>query len=443
MQPLHNDKFLIKHCASSTLIIYRTVLVLIFIVRCIKSPLLCKFAVLLYMNMEKAGTIFLIILLAATLGCGGNKPSTDDLIIVDFTASYPKKELILQDFMDVEYIALETSDEFYTQGLVNAIGSDYILVRNRVNDGNIYIFDRKTGKGVRTINRLGRGPEEYERVSWGGARNILDEVNGEIFIKATAERMNVYDLHGNFKRSFRSLHDEIFDYDKDNLIGYDMSDFQKRGKEREKAYHVIISKLDGSITREIFIPFETIHTTIVIKSGGIASTSEFPHIIPHQGKWLLADTSSDTLYMYSPDHTLTPFLVRTPSIHVMNPEVYLSIMALTDSYYFIKTVKNDFDFETGRGFDLNALMYDKKENSVFEYAVYNDDYIEKRPLSKMMWGPFNHEIATSAILVPDLLVEDYRKGILKGRLKEIAAKFTEDNSRIESNPVIMLIKHKK
>ena len=33
-------------------------------------------------------------------------------ITVDITANYPKKEMILQDFMDVEYIPLETTDEF-------------------------------------------------------------------------------------------------------------------------------------------------------------------------------------------------------------------------------------------------------------------------------------------------------------------------------------------
>jgi len=142
--------------------------------------------------------------------------------------------------------------------------------------------------------------------------------------------------------------------------------------------------------------------------------------------------------MYSPDNTLTPFLVRTPSIHVMNPEVYLSIATLTDSYYFMKTVVNDFDFETGSGFDLNTLMYDKIENALFKYAIYNDDYTEKRQLTPMMWSPYNHEIASSLVLEADRLVEDYEKGILKGKLKEIA-----ENLEEEDNPVIMLIKHKK
>jgi hypothetical protein len=321
---------------------------------------------------------------------------------------------------------------------VQAIGKDIIIVINRVRDGDIFIFDRKTGKGIRKINRQGQGPEEYVTIS-GMMRIILDEANGEMFVTSTARKILVYDLYGKFKRSFISSYYDVFEYDKDNLICYDNSDFNKRGEDREKAYHVIISKLDGSITREIFIPYKTIHTPIVRKSGGIASSpGEISQIIPHQGKWILADTSSDTLYMYSPDYTLTPFLVRTPSIHVMNPEVYLSMLALTDSYYFLKTLVNDFDFETGRGFDMNTLMYDKKENALFEYAVYNDDYTEKRPLSKMMWWPYNHEIASRVILEADQLVEDYKKGILKGRLKEIASKLKE-----EDNPVIMLVKYKK
>jgi len=45
---------------------------------------------------------------------------------------------------------------------------------------------------------------------------------------------------------------------------------------------------------------------------------------------------------------------------------------------------------------------------------------------------------TFGVIYSDQLTEDYKKGILKGKLKEIAATLRED-----SNPVIMLIKHKK
>lgn len=41
------------------------------------------------------------------MGCGVDK--SDSLVTVDVTVNYPKKELVLQDFMDVEYIPLETT----------------------------------------------------------------------------------------------------------------------------------------------------------------------------------------------------------------------------------------------------------------------------------------------------------------------------------------------
>jgi hypothetical protein len=52
--------------------------------------------------------------------------------------------------------------------------------------------------------------------------------------------------------------------------------------------------------------------------------------------------------------------------------------------------------------------------------------------------PVNEEIATWHSLEAPDLVQAYEKGQLKGRLKELAAELDE-----ESNPVIMLVKHKK
>ena len=65
---------------------------------------------------------------------------------------------------------------------------------NRNNDGDIFIFDRKTGKGVRKINRQGPGAEEYTRIN----EIILDESNGEIFVKSPGNKILVYDLYGKF-----------------------------------------------------------------------------------------------------------------------------------------------------------------------------------------------------------------------------------------------------
>lgn len=53
---------------------------------------------------------------------------------------------------------------------------------------------------------------------------ILDENNGEVFIKSPGNKILVYDLYGSFKRCLNIDREvsSVFDYDKSNLIGYDM-----------------------------------------------------------------------------------------------------------------------------------------------------------------------------------------------------------------------------
>lgn len=387
--------------------------------------------------MRKETTILVIVLLLAIVAAGC-KPSgeNDGLITIDPTSSYPKKELILQDFMDVEYIPLETNDEFVTQGNVMAIGNRYIIVKNWTNDGNIFVFDRTTGKGVRKINRKGQGAEEYTFING----IILNEENNEIFVNSTpTKKILVYDLAGNFKRSLPHTEGteylDVFNYDKNHLIRYDMSLYYKEGEKKgDQSYHAIISKQDGSITRSIPLPFDVIKTPAVQEGDGFAVTSIRP-IVPYGDDWLLVETSTDTVYRYTPEEDkLSPFLVKTPS---ENPEILLTMGTVTDRYYFIRTLKKVFDFTTGRGFPITDLMYDKQENAVYDCTVLNADFTGRQEVD-LVSQPVDNVIAACQNLTANRLVEAYEKDELRGRLKEIAAGLNE-----EANPVVMLMKHKE
>ena len=380
--------------------------------------------------MKPINLFSVIILMVIMAGCGRRKQSKYDLITVDVTKNYPEKELILQDFMDVEYIPLETTDDFLTQGVVKAIGMDVILVTNQFNDGDIFIFDR-TGKGIRKINRIGQGPEEYTNLT----DIILDENNNEIFVVAySARKILVYDLYGNFKRSFKNIdsgyYSSVFNYDRENLICY------KFTTANEQPCHLIISKQDGSITREIHVPFQEIKTSFVLGENGAGARFPYQQTLPYLGNFVLVEISSDTVYIYLPNGTISPLIERTPSIHSMEPEVFLLPCVLTDRYYFMQTSKKEFDFATGRGFPYTVLVYDKQENTVFDYTLYNDDFLNKKIVFNS--PPVNHEIVTWQPLEAYQLVEAYEKGELNGKLKDIAAEMDE-----EDNPVIMLVKHKK
>ena len=387
----------------------------------------------------------LAILLIVMIGCDRNRQATDAFITVDVTANYPKKELVLQDFMDVEYIALQTCDKFFTQGLVRAVGKEIIVVTNKnlANDGYIYIFDR-TGKGIRVINRRGQGPEEYTRVM----NLTLDEDNGELYIVnfRAGRRVNVYDLYGNFKRSFsfdagfRGLEND-FNFDNESIITHNnISILPNREIDLTQPSYFIISKQDGSRVKDIHIPFEQRRCMHIVKednsnSGGATIFLRMPvfPIIPYHGSWILTDPSSDTVFRFFPDYSMTPFMVRTPSIESMRTEVFLFPTILTNRYYFMVTVPSEIDFEDR----ISHLVYDRQQKKIFRHTVLNSDYTIEKPVN-MTKRSVNNEIAFWQIIEVHELVEAYENGHLRGRLKEVAAKLD-----IEDNPVIMLIKHKQ
>ena len=379
------------------------------------------------------------ILLLVMTGCGSDNASTDSFITVDVTkSSYsPKKELVLQDFMDVEYIPLETNDEFVNQGYVNAIGEKYIIVTNYREDGDIFVYDRN-GKAIRKINRKGQGGEEYISC----LKIILDEENEELFVNDfLARKIKVYDMEGNFKRSFKQkqegdtqFYGEIFNYDKDNLICYDECNAD--------IPFLLVSKKDGSITREIITPFKEkkLFIQLLRYEGGTRAAGPGPYsrITPFKGNWILLEPSSDTIYTLMPDCSLRPFIAKTPPVHTMNPEFYLILKLVSDRYYFMESIKNVYDFRKEEGFPKTYFVYDTQEKDFFSYIIYNGDYSYKRELYMVMFTPINAKGELWATIDAFDLCKDYKEGKLKGKLKDIAAKLGEDDNR-----VIMLVKPKK
>ncbi len=259
-----------------------------------------------------------------------------------------------------------------------------------------------------------------------------------MFVVDYTKKILAYDLSGNFKRSFKfadnSHYDDVFDYDREHLITY--KKYYGTPEENRQACHILFSKQDGSVTREIPIPFKEMKTPVVMKDE-LVVTPEFHLTFPAKDHWALVNTSSDTVYNYSPKGNLTPSIVWTPSIQSMEVEVFLFPTIITDRYYFMRTMKKELDYKTFKGFPGTDLVYDKQEKAIFNYTICNADYSNKKQVS-FFSKPKNQEIPVSLSLEASDLTEAYEKGQLKGRLKEIAATLDE-----EANPVIMLIKHKK
>ena len=391
--------------------------------------------------MKRSTTISAAILFVmfGFIGCNESRRQSEGLIIVDVTnTDYPIKELILQDFMDVEYIALETNDDFINQGFVQSIGQKIIVVKNGINDGDIFIYKRKTGEAIRKFNHKGQGAEEYVAISG----IVLDEDKYEMFVTDNVtRRMLVYNLDGKYLRSFKfqknAMYKKIYNFDKQNLICYNFN------SSNDGQSFAIISKQDGSITQEIQIPFEEIKSIYIFlrDEANDMTYGAAPYIYPiipvPNNNWILVEPSSDTIYSYSSEYEMKPFLTRVPSIQSMNPEVFLLPSVVTDRYCFMEIVKKEYSFSTGKGFPSTFLMYDRQEKSIFRYSVNNADYSYKN-IVNMVLSPQSSDVAFYHKIEPYGLVDSYKKGELKGKLKEIASKLDP-----EDNPVIMLIKHKK
>ena len=395
-------------------------------------------------------TNFVIFLLPFMMaGCGGNKMTvceSEGFITVDLTKTYPKKELILHDFMDVEYVALETNDDFLCQGIVLAVGREIVIVKNQINDGDLFVFDRN-GKALQKFNRKGQGGEEYTGISG----ITLDEDYGEMYVN-TYNKILVYDFFGNFKRSFPHpdgvRYGNLCNFDGEYLICHD-SNFDQKGA-TDKSPFVIISKQDGSVKKEISMACQEKDTAVIkinhngfIMIGYNTNFSPIP-VISYQNSWIITSYLSDTVFQYFPDQSMIPFIVRTPPVNSKNADSYFTPVLLSERYYFLQTQKKEPEVRGTNPNDatlfyrITDLVYDRQEKAIYESTVFNDDYSNKITVD-MLQKKGQDEIAFWEKIEAYQLVEALERGELKNdKLKEIAARLD-----LEDNPVIMLVKHKR
>ena len=373
-----------------------------------------------------------VTMMAALMAC--ENPSTNtELITIDIESSYPEKELILQDFVDVEYVPLETTDEFINKGFVKAVGKNLIAIVNGGADGDIFLYERFSGKAIRKINRKGQGGKEYTQIT----QMVLDEAQNEMFIvDYPRQKFMVYNLEGKYLRDFNfdenCYYSFVYPYDKNHFIVY--KDYTGQP---EKSCHAIISKQDGKTIREILLPYKELedirYTGMHEKYGEIVVVPAHYLTVPASKGCLLASISSDTIYRHLPDGSEHPYMVRTPSINSMNPEVFLFPKMMTERYDFLISIKKKM--EDNFSFPSTNLIYDKQEKSTYTYIIRNADF---EGSNVALWeSSLNPEIASYRTLYAHELVEANEEGKLKGRLKEIASTLDE-----EDNPVIMLMKQK-
>lgn len=217
--------------------------------------------------MKINNLILLVSLLIMGSQVVSSQSKTGDLPVFDFSKNYPQKKLRLQDMAEIEYVPLETTDEILLGGssVLSAVTDKYILIHeSRL--GDIFVFDRKTGKLYSHFNHKGQSGQEY---TWINVGTILDEKKEEIYV--CSQFIQVYSLKGDYKRTLKinTFDNEmsIFNFDDESLLIYEGVIIEPgRESKTKKSPYRLVSKKDGSQLSVLDIHFEKRYTNKIAQS---------------------------------------------------------------------------------------------------------------------------------------------------------------------------------
>ena len=372
--------------------------------------------------------------LMASCGAGG----TGEIPVLDVAASYPERNITLQQIATVEYLPLETREGFLIDYPdVHHMDEDILVTSNR--EGDIMIFDSRTGRGLTSFNRRGRGPGEYHGFNY----LAVDRAAGEIFVApngtgaAAGYPVYVYDMEG---KHLRTLEFSTFEYpDFFHAVGHEQLVFYD---ENISNFHPLnmISGVDTVVT-PLPVKFpgrDEMAVSVSEAAQFVGKVKSGDPIARIPEGYMFSESGIDTMYRYNPTSgALTPVMTRTPSWASMEYPVGVYFLGESSDWMILYTTERRFDWDTNEGFDRKFLLYDKRGGEFFEGMVFNADIADtsrpciNQPEAGVPGGSFT--IGLPAYMILDLHAE----GKLSGPLAEIAATLKEDD-----NPVMMIVTYK-
>lgn len=393
--------------------------------------------------MKIKNLILLTFLLLIGSQAVSSQSEAGDLPVFDFTKNYPQKKMRLQDMADIEYVALETTDDILLGGAtsLSAVTDKYMLL-HEFQRGDIFVFDRNTGKLFSHFNHKGGSGMEY---AWIKSGTLLDEKKEEIYV--CSQFIQVYSLKGEYKRTLKiNTFDNdmsVLNFDDESLLINEgvIIEPGRESKTKKDPYR-LVSKKDGSLISVLGIHFSKRYSDAIPQKleGNRWSALQmyYPHNMHYGSDLMIMDISSDTLYQLSPNKGLIPLLTRQPSIHAVEPRSIWTPFVTTDKFMLIGTFLLDFNSPGGR---IPTFMYDFKTGEINKVSILDAEY-DTRPGSQGRWGGPDATPAIAKNRVAELIqtssmLEAYRGKRLAGNGEKVAKTLLEDD-----NPVVRIIKFK-
>ena len=384
-------------------------------------------------------TLFFILMLALSACTSQPKaPADSTLPVLDLSKDYPEIKVDIHELGEVEYIPLETTDESIMMvGLYHYISNDYIIVQDL---GVMQIFDRK-GKHITRFDHTGPGPKEYHYIHGCKA----DFKTKELYIY-DPKKIQVYSFSGEWIRTVGNIPEGIrpeftFDYNEKYLITHnvfhDYWNFEKLPVDLTPYY--LIDKQTGE-----FIPLpltvknrisRIVHKEIKDISENVAQPIVEKILInpmlANGSDILIADFGLDTLYSYKNDR-LTPIAVQYPSAHSTNPPVVIAPFFYTDQFLIFKPVEIRYDSKYALQplDDAPLMMWNRKTNEIYRIQLYDSNRPNRKLKNTMEGMQLENPNQIFIAHYADKLCTDNEEGKLKGKLKEVASKLTEEDCHV-------------
>ena len=328
-------------------------------------------------SMKRKNVLYLFFLSIFVTGCSSDKPSHKDLPYIDVRKDYLEKEINLTDIADVTYLHLNTeSDDYLYRGRINYVTQNTIVVIDRSSES--ILFFSKDGKPKSRFNRRGQGPEEYVRVF----SVLYDEETDDVYIPALSGYINVYSSTGEYKRKLTLSQSNLDDvqmvfFDDQSIFVYDNSNMWQNIKKKNSGdktaftEHVndssffLISKTDGKVLEYIKLPSNNIDLSV----GNLERTNwgqiGYARVRKCPDGLFLYNPETDTVFLYSKDQSLTPYLHKKPLLSTLDPMLAMDICMDTGKFQFISVIRY---LENGRT-SSTYYIRDKKTDEIFHQKI--------------------------------------------------------------------------
>lgn len=389
--------------------------------------------------------IAFILLIVASYACSSKKVEIEDRVINLNQALEQPGEISVEDIgRHIEYVPLETTDEsLIGDKAYIRILKDKLLVASRKQP--VKMFDRKTGKFIKCIGKIGQGANEYILqddipVFW------TDELSGVIYVQTEGQRILRFDTDGNplehinLPEGLSKLQGLSVIGNGDNLYFYQKTLF-KKSDDKIFSYNIPDKKIQSEIVnQEDTVPFELSGQPIIFTGYGNTPVST---------RCLILNLKNDkVVFDYTKEPCLWAFNGQVYFKENFNDTIYrLSDQLLEPRYVFDLGIRHwpyEERYKPEGNEDKVAINYVLEGEKVLFFVFQTNYYqINYKGLGKdeTYWGIYDKENGEVKVMekgkISDpangLFIKSFQTATAKGELVGLLDA-TEVKDWIEENP---------